>query len=294
MALPPAACALGRLKRLASGKWRPIVDDLLLRLGVFALVGLGAGYASGLFGVGGGIIRIPVFVYLLPLFGVAHPVLMHMAIGTSISLVIPTSIVATWRQSEAGNLDWSYYRTWAVGIFIGVVAGLLLLPMCSTEALKVIFIVFLTSVGIYVGFVRDDLVLSERLPSGALKVAIAAVIGCFAALTGTAGGTFTTPTMKAFSMPLKRAIALASATGVVTGVAATAGAVIEGWNAVGRPTHSMGFVDLGIFAAMVPTTFAGAALGVRSANSLDKAMLQRSYTIVLFAMAADMIRGMLG
>ncbi len=270
------------------------MDDLLSRLAVFTMVGLGAGYASGLFGVGGGIIRIPVFLYLLPLFSVAHPVLMHISIGTSIALVIPTSIEATWKQYAAGNLDLAYYRTWALGIFLGVVAGLFLLPFCSTEALKVIFIIFLTSVGCYIGFVRDDLVIAHRPPEGALKLAIATVIGCLAALTGTAGGTFTTPTMKAFQMPLKKAIAIASATGLVTGFVATTGAVIEGWNAAGRPGYSLGYVDLAIFAAMAPTTFAGAALGVRTANSLSKEWLKRSYTVVLFAMAADMIRGMVG
>ncbi len=269
------------------------MNDLLLRLGVFALVGLGAGYASGLFGVGGGIIRIPVFVYLLPLFGVAHPVLMHMSIGTSIALVIPTSMIATWRQYRAGNLDLDYYRTWAFGIFLGVVAGLFVLPLCSTEVLKVIFIVFLISIGIYVGFVRDDLVVAHRPPEGTLKVAIATVIGCSAALTGTAGGTFTTPAMKAFEMPIKKAIALASATGVVTGLVATTGAIIEGWSAAGRPRHTLGFVDLAIFAAMAPTTFLGVAAGVYTANSISKELLKRSYTVVLFAMAADMIRGMI-
>lgn len=268
------------------------MDDLPLRIAVFALVGLGTGYVSGLFGMGGGIIRIPVFLYMLALFGVAHPVLMHASIGTSLSLVIPISSEATWTQYKAGNLDVAYYRTWAFGIFLGVVCGMAILPFCSTEALKIIFIVFLISVGAYFTFVRDDIVVAHRPPTGLLKIAIAAVIGLGAALTGTAGSTFTTPAMKAFEMPLHKAIALASATGVVTGLVATAGAIIEGWNVAGRPSHSLGFVDLAIFASMAPTSLAGAALGVRTANRLSQQVLKLGYTIVVFAMAADMIRGM--
>ena len=73
----------------------------------------------------------------------------------------------------------------------------------------------------------------------------------------------------------------------------TAGAAIEGWHAAGRPSYSLGFVDLAIFAAMAPKTLAGAAIDVRTANSLSEPWLKRSYTILLFAMALDMIRGML-
>lgn len=269
------------------------MDDLPLRLAVFAAVGLATGYISGLFGMGGGIIRIPVFLYLLPLFGVAHPVLMHVSIGTSLSLVIPISMEAAWTQYKAGNLDVTYYRTWASGIFLGVVLGMAILPFCSTEALKIIFIAFLISVGAYFTFVRDDIVVAHQPPKGPLKIAIATVIGLGAALTGTAGSTFTTPTMKAFEMPIHKAIALASATGVVTGLVATAGSIMEGWNVAGRPGHALGFVDLAIFVAMAPTSLAGAALGVRTANLLSQRALKLGYTIVVFAMAADMIRGML-
>jgi len=269
------------------------VNDLVVRLAVFALVGLVVGYLSGLFGMGGGILRIPIFVHLFPLFGVAHPVLMHMSLGTSQSLVIPTSIETTWTQYKAGNLDVNYYRTWALGVFCGVIIGLLILPFCSTEVLRVIFTIFLASVAIYFGLVSDDVVIRHGPPKGLYKLVIATLVGMLAALTGTSGGTITTPTMKAFEMQIKRAIALASSTGVVTGTIASLGAIVEGLSAPGRPPHSLGFVDLAIFAAMAPTTLAGAAFGVRAANRLSKKVLRRCYTIVLFAIVADMVWGLI-
>ena len=269
------------------------MSDLIVRIVVFAALGLPVGYASGLFGMGGGIVRIPIFLYLFPLFGVAHPVLMHVAIGTSVALVIPTSLEATWRQYKSNHLDVSYYRTWALGVFIGVIIGLLILPFCSTEMLKVIFILFLLSVGTYFWLVPDNVVIGHEPPQGLLKIAMATAIGTLAELTGTAGGTFTTPWMRAFEMEIKRAIALGSATGMVTGFVATAGMIVEGWNGRGLPPHSLGFVDYAIVIAMTPTTLAGAALGVRSANNWSKETLKHGYTILLFATAADMIRGMI-
>src|SRR5882672_9601437 len=122
------------------------MDGNLERIVVFAVVGLASGFASGLFGIGGGIVRIPIFTYLLPLFGVEHSILMHVAVGTSIALVLPSAIASTRKQYALGNLDLSFYRTWALGILIGVLIGLALLPYASTEALQIIFALFMITV----------------------------------------------------------------------------------------------------------------------------------------------------
>src|SRR5207342_1353376 len=158
-----------------------MMDGVVERIGVFALVGLGSGFVSGLFGVGGGIVRIPLFVYLLPLFGVAHSVMMHVAVGTSMALVLPSAIASTRKQLALGNLDLSFFRTWAVGILIGTV----LLPYASTELLQVIFALFMVTVGVYEGFLKDRLVIARAPPQGATKLGVASAIGCLAALTGT-------------------------------------------------------------------------------------------------------------
>ena len=82
------------------------MDGVVERIGVFALVGLGSGFVSGLFGIGGGIVRIPLFVYLLPLFGVAQSVMMHVAVGTSMALVLPSAIAATLSNSRWATWIW--------------------------------------------------------------------------------------------------------------------------------------------------------------------------------------------
>ncbi|MFZ0115574.1 MAG: TSUP family transporter, partial [Xanthobacteraceae bacterium] len=104
------------------------MEDLAMRIAVFVAVGLASGSLSGLFGVGGGIIRIPIFLHLLPLFGVAHALVMHISVGTPIALVIPSAMAATWKQVGLGNLDLKFYRTWAVGVLVGALVGNVLLP----------------------------------------------------------------------------------------------------------------------------------------------------------------------
>jgi uncharacterized protein len=266
------------------------MDGIVERIGAFALVGLASGFASGLFGIGGGIVRIPIFVYLLPLFGVAHPVLMHVAVGTSMALVLPSAVASTRKQLVLGNLDLSFFRTWAGGILIGVLIGTALLPLVSTEGLQAIFAAFMVTVGVYEGFLKNRMVIAKAAPRGPVKLAAAAAIGCLAAFTGTGGGTLTTPALQAFSVRLEAAIATASATGLVTGAVATIGAVVSGWHVRDLPAYSLGYVDLAIFAAMMPTILIAAPIGVRAGHWLSEAWLRRVYTMLLFVIAADLIR----
>jgi uncharacterized membrane protein YfcA len=138
------------------------------------------------------------------------------------------------------------------------------------------------------------MVIAKVAPHGAVKLALAAAIGCLAALTGTGGGTLTTPALQAFSVRLDSAIATASATGLVTGAIATIGAVIGGWHARDLPAYSLGYVDLAIFIAMMPTILIAAPLGVRAGHWLSETWLRRVYTVLLFVIAADLIRKLLG
>ena len=264
------------------------MEDLAMRIAVFVAVGLGSGFLSGLFGVGGGIIRIPIFLHLLPLFGVAHALVMHVSVGTSIALVIPSAVAAPWKQVRLGNLDLKFYWSWAAGVLVGALVGNVLLPYCSTEILTAVFAVYLVAVAIYEGFVKGHV--SAKVPLlGAVKVAVASAIGCVAALTGTAGGTVATPVLQMFGVRIETAIATSSATGLVTGTIGTIGAILAGWHAQGLPSYRLGYVDLIIFVAMLPAVMIAAPIGVRTGQLLSEAWLRRSFTVMLFIIAADLI-----
>ena len=163
------------------------------------------------------------------------------------------------------------------------------MPLASTEILQAIFAAFMVAVGVYEAFFKHGMVIAKTAPRGAVKLGLSAAIGCLAALTGTGGGTLTTPALQAFSMRLETAIATASATGLVTGVVATAGAVVSGWHVRDLPAYSLGYVDLAIFVAMMPTILIAAPIGVRAGHWLSETWLRRVYTVLLFVIAADLI-----
>jgi uncharacterized membrane protein YfcA len=264
------------------------MEDLAIRIASFVAVGLASGFLSGLFGVGGGIIRIPIFLHLLPLFGVVHSVVMHVSIGTSIALVVPSAVAATRKQLALGNLDLKFFWTWAVGVLVGALIGNVVLPHASTEILTGIFALYLIAVGIHEAFLKRA-TSAATPPRGVIKLAVAAAIGGVAALTGTAGGTVTTPALQAFGVSIAAAIATSSATGLVTGTVGTVGALLAGWHAPDLPRYCIGYVDIVIFVAMVPAVMIAAPLGVQTGRSLSEAWLRRAFSILVFIIAADLI-----
>ena len=266
------------------------MDEVLLRIIVFAGVGLVSGFFAGLFGIGGGTIRMPLFIYLFPWLGVAHPVMMHVATATSMALIIPSAITSTRKHYRLGDLDVGFFKTWAIGLVIGVVIGLILMPFGSTELLQALFAIYILLVGFYIAFNHGRFSLGQEPPKGAKMVGISSVVGLVAAMTGTAGGTLTTPILSAFNMKLERAIAIAAATGLVTGTAGALGSIISGWNAKGLPSYSLGYVDVVIFLVMVPTVLIAAPIGVSASHKMNERTLQLAYAVLLVVIGIDLLR----
>ncbi len=266
------------------------MDDLVLRIIIFAIVGVISGFISGLFGVGGGTVRVPIFIYLFPWIGIAHSVLMHVATATSMALVIPSAIASTRKQYNLGNLDVEFYKTWGIGLFIGVIIGTIVLPYASTEILQTLFAIYIVLVGCYTAFGHGGFSFGDQPPAGGRKIGIASIVGLVAALTGTAGGTLTTPILSAYKVPLARAIATSSATGLVTGTVATAGAIITGWHVRDVPEFALGYVDLAIFFAMLPTVMISAPWGVRVGHKMSEKVLRLTYALLLIFIGADLLR----
>ncbi len=263
--------------------------NIAWEIALFLALGLATGFVSGLLGIGGGIVRIPLFIYMLPLIGVEQRQLMHVAVGTSIALCIPTAVSASIKQYQQGNLDLGFYRNWAIGVFVGVIVGLFLVPYISTEAFQIIFVVFLLSVAVYVGFAPESIRVSDSPPRGLTRIGLGSAVGIAAALTGTGGGALVTPALKAFSMPIKKAIATASATGLVVGTVGTVGFVIHGWGTPARPSYSLGYVDLVVALGMMPTVLIGAPLGAHASNAMNEKVVKWTYALFLLVIAADLI-----
>lgn len=256
---------------------------------VFAVTGAVSGFASGLFGIGGGILRIPIFAVVLPLFGVHQGVEMHVAAATSLALAVPTGVMALWKHWKLGNVDVGFLRTWAVGLTVGALAGIWLAPHVSSEALKGAFIVFLALMAIDFAVVSDRFVLAKAPPGFGGAFLASAGTGAYCVMIGVAGGSLATPILKACSMPMARALAIGSGTSLVVATLGTAGGIWNGWGIAGRPDWCLGFVDGIVVATMLPGVLLATAPGVALACRMEPTTLKRCYAGFLALMVVVMV-----
>ncbi len=252
--------------------------------------GLASGFVAGLFGVGGGIIRIPIFLFLFPILGIHADVLMHVAAGTSLSLSIPSAIMASREQYKAGKLDLNFLKVWAPGLIVGVLIGIFLMRFISSGVLEQIFAFVIFVISVQMFFTTSEFKLTKEFPGAIVKALIAIIIGVLSKLTGLSGGSFTTPTLTAFGYPIHRSIAIATAGGFFISIFGALGSAINGMGISGRPAFSLGYIDLTAVLVMIPAILLMAPLGVKLAVHTSQDRLRKVFSIFLFIVALDMIR----
>ncbi len=262
-------------------------EDVLFVLLLIA-VGIVAAYVGGLFGVGGGTVLVPFFITIFPFFHTSHEMLMHMAIGTSLALLIPNTFMAARKQYRMGNLDFTLLKRWLPFVIIGCLMGVSAVKFIPTTYLKVIFTIYLYLSFTFVAMKKIKESDSEKKPEGFWMSIFAALIGAFSVLLGIGGGPFTVPVCQLYDYPLRKAIAISSATGFLIGIIGTVGVIVSGWGVPGRTPYSLGFINLVAFAVIVPSILLFSHQGVVTANKLSKKTLKRLYSIFLLVMALYM------
>ncbi len=251
--------------------------------------GLASGFVAGLFGVGGGIVRIPMFLFLFPILGIEPDVLMHVAAGTSLALAIPSSIMASRAQYKAGKLDMGFLKSWIPALVIGVIVGIFVMRFVSSRFLEQVFAFVILFLSIQMFFTTSEFKITKEFPGPILKSISAFIIGALSKMTGLTGGSFTTPVLTAYGYPIHRSIAVATAGGFFISIFGAAGSIVNGLGIHGRPDFSLGYIDLTAVLVMIAPIIIMAPQGVRLANHLSQERLRKVFAIFLFIVALDMI-----
>jgi uncharacterized membrane protein YfcA len=260
-----------------------------LLIASLAFTGVIAGVLAGLLGVGGGIVIVPVLFWVFGLLKLPVETSMHLAVGTSLATIIPTSWASMRAHRRRGGIDETLLSLWGPAIFIGAAVGGVAAKYINGDGLRLIFGLVALLVAINMALPRQVKV-SEALPAGsASNRAIAIVIGLFSALMGIGGGTLSVPTLSAFSFPIHRAVGTASVIGMLIAVPAVAGFIWSGAGVMGRPPLSLGFVSLPAVAIIFPMTMTMAPVGVRLAHRLNQRRLKIAFAVFLFITASRML-----
>ncbi len=257
---------------------------------LFALLVAGgvAGFLAGVFGIGGGAILVPVFYQMFGELGVDEAVRMHLSVGTSLAIIVPTSIRSYFSHLKRGNVDLELLRSWIIAVPAGVVLASLITAYISGAGLRVIFAVVAIIVGAKLLFAKDSWKLGSELPRNPARAIAGGLIGFFSTFMGIGGGVMNNTFMTLYGRPMLQAISTSSGVGVLISIPGTIGYILAGLastNVASLPDYSLGYVNLLTVAFIIPITLLIAPLGVRAAHALSKRQLEVTFGIFMFVVA---------
>jgi uncharacterized membrane protein YfcA len=258
-----------------------------------ALVGAGlvAGFAAGLFGIGGGFVVVPALLLVLPLLGGSEANLVHVAIATSLATIVPTSIRSVRAHAARGAVDFAILRSWAPWIMVGAALGSILASFLSGGILMIVFGVGVILMSLhFLTRITANAQLRQNMPEGWLRAGISSVLGLFSALLGIGGGTIAIIVMTLCGRSIHVAIATASGLGALIAIPGVIGFALAGLHAEGLPMTSLGFVNIPAALAIAAMSVFTAPLGASIAHKLPAGTLKPIFGVYLLIVGAVMIR----
>ncbi len=271
-------------------------DTVLLVQMLALLMGIGAvaGVLAGLLGVGGGIVLVAAFYYAFQTLGYDSPHLMQICLATSLATIVVTSVRSVLSHNTRGVVDWELLKTWAPGIVLGAVLGVVVAAQLRSETLLAIFGALGVTVGLYMAFGRPHWRLGDAMPTGLARAVFSPIVGFLSVLMGIGGGSFGAPLMTLYGKPIHQAVATAAGFGVLIAVPSVIAFLFVPVDPATRPPLTIGAVNLVAFAVVIAMTLMTTPLGVRLAHRLDPAPLRRVFALFLIVVALNMLRKALG
>ena len=254
------------------------INEIFYLLTVLAIAAAVAGFMAGLLGVGGGIIMVPALYYAFTVLDFDIVTRMHLAVGTSLAIIIPTSIISTLTHREHDAVDFNMVKSFGSFILIGVFFGTFLAVNLKTPALVLFFSIFAFMVGLFFIFLREKLVDNPKQISNLVKNISGILIGFISIPLGIGGGSLMVPFMRTFGYDIRKSIGTAAAVGFLIAVTGTitmitGGKIIDNVNT----PFSLGYINLLGFIVFVPVTMIMARLGAKAVYKIDKKILSKIF-----------------
>ena len=252
--------------------------EIINLLAVLAISAAVAGFMAGLLGVGGGIIMVPALYYAFTILDFELATRMHLAVGTSLAIIIPTSIISTKTHMEYDAVDFKMVKSFGIVILLGVIAGTFLAVNLKTPTLVLFFSIFAFMVGLFFIFLREKLVENPKTISNIIKNISGIVIGFISVPLGIGGGSLMVPFMRTFGYDIRKSIGTAAAVGFLISLSGTITMIIGGKiiDNINTP-FSVGYINLLGFAVFVPVTMTMARLGAKAVYKIDKKLLSKIF-----------------
>jgi uncharacterized membrane protein YfcA len=271
----------------------PLFDLVWLAVALLA-AGAITGLLAGVFGVGGGAVAVPILYELFRLAGVPEEVRMPLCVGTSLAIIIPTSIRSFNAHRAKGAVDMSILRVWAVPVVVGVIMGSFVARWAPADLFKTVFVVVAGISAIRLLFGKDTWRFGLDMPSKPVMIVYGWIIGVLSALMGIGGGQLSNLFMTFYNRPIHQAVATSSGLGILISIPGALGYIYAGWPRAAefpdvialQPPLAIGYISLVGFLLFIPTSTWLAPVGARFAHRLSKRRLEIAFGIFLLSVCA--------
>ena len=244
---------------------------------VMALTAIPVGFSAGLFGIGGGLISVPVLYYIFGALGLSNDYLMHLAVGTSFAIIVPTSISSVLAHHKFKAVDFNIVKTYGLYAILGAILGTIFTSTLKTEQLILFFVIVTFFLGIYLIFLKEKKIESNLNFKTHYKIFFGFISGFVSAPMGIGGAIMNVPVLKFFGFSINRAIGSAAAVGFLIATTASIGFLITGnYKEINAPL-SIGFINIPAFLIFVPITIFMAKLGARTVHNIDKKLITKLF-----------------
>ena len=263
-------------------------NQIIFVLTVMAASAVVTGFMAGFFGIGGGLIMVPILFYIFNFVGIEQAFIMHLALGTSFSIIIPTSIISTMTHMKFKAVDFGIVKTFGAFVAIGVVCGTVFAVSLKTSSLVLFFSIMTMIFSIYFLTVKEKINPTPRKINLIYRVVCGFLSGFLSAPMGIAGGVINTPVLKMFGYPIKVAIGCSAAVGFVIALIGAIGFAVSGSYLNINAPFSLGFVNIPTFLIFVPITMFMAKIGAKTVHKFDKMLIGKLFGIYLFIVSCKL------
>lgn len=271
----------------------PISELLWLALAIM-IGGVATGILAGLFGIGGGAVIVPVLYEVFRILDVPDEVRMQLCVGTSLAIIVPTTIRSYLAHRARGAVLEDVVRAWAVPAVVGVAIGSIVAAFAPSAVFKLAFVVVAVFVGAKFLFGRDTWRIATELPGRAAMSAYGLLVGLSSSLMGVSGGSVSNIVQTLYGIPIHKAVATSAGLGVPITIAGTLGYMLAGLPHQAQvPPLSIGFVSLIGVAVMAPVSSFTATYGARLAHALPRRRLEIAFGVFLLLVAARFIASLM-
>ena len=246
------------------------------------------GFMAGFFGIGGGLLMVPIFFYIFTFVDIEQEYVMHLALGTSFSIIIPTSIISTMTHMKFKAVDFSIVKTFGIFVALGVIFGTIFAVSLKTSSLVLFFSIMTMIFSLYFLLVKEKINPKPKKINLIYKAIFGFLSGFLAAPMGIGGGVLNTPVLKMFGYTIKVAIGCSAAIGLIISLIGAIGFAISGSYYNLNIPFSVGFINIPTFLIFVPITMFMAKIGAKSVHKFDKKIIGKLFGSYLFIISCKL------